>query len=102
MRRRVAAGAVAIVLSVLSAQVLCGADSHRYVAVFSDGAVLEGNKLLSWGDSRSSPTLEGVKLLDPANQVRWIRSRLLRDKAYRYSAGSYIEFTGGDRLPGSW
>ena len=100
MRRRVAAGAVAIVLSVLSAQVLCGADSHRYVAVFADGAILEGDKLFSWNDSRSSPTLEGVKLLDPANPARWIRNRLLRDKAYRYSAGSYIEFVGGDRLPG--
>ena len=76
MRRRVAAGAVAIVLSVLLAQVLCGADSHRYVAVFADGAVLEGNKLFSWNDSRSSPTLEGVKLLDPANPARWIRNRL--------------------------
>ena len=100
MKRQVVTLVATFILSVLSAHILFAAEAHRYAAVFSDGARLEGNQLHRWNDRQSVPTLEGVSLIDPGNPVRWLRDRRLREKAYQYFAASFVEFVGGDRLPG--
>ena len=101
MQRLIAAAAVVLLVSFSAASFPCAADPERYVAVFSDGAVLEGNDLQLWHDARSMPTLEGASLEDPGNPLRWIRDRRLREKAYKYFSESFVEFVGGDRLPGT-
>ena len=100
MKRPVVTLVATFMLSVLSAYILFAAEAHRYAAVFSDGTLLEGNQLHRWNDRQSVPTLEGVSLIDPGNPVRWLRDRRLREKAYQYFAASFVEFVGGDRLPG--
>ncbi len=100
MLRLVFSTLVAFVVFCLALDCLFPADLQRYVAVFSDGSVLEGNALQNWHDARSRPALEGTSLDNPANPLRWLRDRSLRGKAYKSSAASYVEFTGGDRLPG--
>ncbi|MEC7922406.1 MAG: hypothetical protein VX496_03285, partial [Planctomycetota bacterium] len=100
MLRLVFSTLVALVVSCLALDCLFAADLQRYVAVFSDGSVLEGNELQNWHDARSKPALEGTSLDEPANPLRWLRDRRLRGKAYKFSSESYVEFTGGDRIPG--
>ena len=100
MKRQVVTLVATFMLSVLPAYILFAVEAHRYAAVFSDGALLEGNQLHRWNDRLSVPTLEGVSLIDPGNPVRWLRDRRLREKAYQSSASSFVEFVGGDRLPG--
>ncbi len=100
MLRLVFAFFTALVISFPALDCLFATDLQRYVAVFSDGSVLEGNHLQNWHDARSKPTLEGTSLDDPANPLRWMRDRRLRGKAYKFSSGSYVEFAGGDRIPG--
>lgn len=100
MLRLLFSSLMALVVSCLALDCLFPADLERYIAVFSDGSVLEGNQLQNWHDARSKPVLEGTSFDNPANPLRWLRDRSLRGKAYKFSSGSYVEFTGGDRLPG--
>ena len=100
MKRQVVTLVATFMLSVLSTHILFAAEAHRYEAVFSDGSILEGNELHRWNDRQSVPTLEGVSLIAPGNPVRWLRDRRLREKAYQFFASSFVEFVGGDRLPG--
>lgn len=100
MKRPVATAVAIFMLSILPAPVFLAADAHRYIAVFSDGNILEGNQLHLWHERNSIPTLEGVSLISPANQARWIRDRRLREKAHKDTPASFVEFVGGDRLPG--
>ena len=92
MKRQVVTLVATFMLSVLSTHILFAAEAHRYEAVFSDGAILEGNALHRWNDRYSVPTLEGVSLIAPGNPVRWLRDRRLREKAYQYSTASFVEF----------
>jgi len=100
MKRPVATVVATFMLSILAAPVFFAADAHRYIAVFSDGNILEGNQLHLWHEPGSIPTLEGVSLISAANQARWIRDRRLREKAHKDTPASFVEFVGGDRLPG--
>ena len=100
MGRSVLSSIAAILLLTLPVDFLSAAESKPYVAVFSDGMVLEGELLRFWNDPQGKPELEGVSLFDSSNPARWIRDRRLREKAYKYSAEAFVEFIGGDRLPG--
>ena len=100
MRRSAVSSIATILLLTLPVEFLPAAESNPYVAVFSDGTVLEGELLRFWNDPQGKPELEGVSLFDSNNPARWIRDRRLREKAYKYAAESFVEFIGGDRLPG--
>ena len=62
MLRLIFAFFTALVISFPALDCLFATDLQRYVAVFSDGSVLEGNQLQNWHDARSKPTLEGTSL----------------------------------------
>ena len=67
MKRPVATAVAIFMLSILPAPVFLAADAHRYIAVFSDGNILEGNQLHLWHERSSIPTLEGVSLISPVS-----------------------------------
>jgi len=73
-----------------------GEDS-RYTAVLVDGRRFTGEKIEDWGRADGSPRLEGQPLLEGPAPVRWLADNTL-------TAGppppSFVEFWGGDRLPG--
>jgi len=79
------------------------APSPRYIAVFADGARNEG-KTLSNRDafgvfSRKSQPKEG-STIDPKRPLRWLRDTTLGAWSPSEYFQEYIEFYGGDRLPG--
>src|SRR5262245_58596110 len=70
----------------------------RYVAMLSDGTRVEGDRLSNWYDSKGIPNLSGQhSLLSPANPFRWFRDRAV---SLPDLPQAFIEFIGGDRLPG--
>lgn len=69
----------------------------RYRAALANGRVVQGIKIAGWGRTGSRPTLSGVWLFDPANPVSWIRDDGPGEVKLE---GPYVEFAGGDRLPG--
>ena len=69
----------------------------RYRAALANGRVVQGIKIAGWGRTGSRPTLAGVWLFDPANPVSWIRDDGPGEVKLE---GPYVEFAGGDRLPG--
>jgi S1-C subfamily serine protease len=69
----------------------------RYAAILSGGQRIQGDKLSDWHDKNAMPRLEGQPLLEPSNSFRWLRDRSLR---LADLPSAYVEFHGGDRLPG--
>lgn len=68
----------------------------RYVAQWCDGMRSTGGKLGPWHDTRSVPKLQDRELFSPGNPVRW----LLDQAAIPVPPDRWVEFVGGDRLPG--
>ena len=64
MRRSAVSSIATILLLTLPVEFLPAAESNPYVAVFSDGTVLEGELLRFWNDPQGKPELEGVSLFD--------------------------------------
>ena len=57
--------------------VMLSAPPARYSARFSDGERFEGDDLTDWHQSEGEPRLNGRRLLDPANPLRWLVNRSL-------------------------
>src|SRR5688572_17957417 len=70
----------------------------RYVATMSDGQRIEGNRLRDWHDEKALPLLDSQPLFAPTNPLRWLRDRT---QSLREMPAAYVEFTNGDRLPGT-
>ena len=69
----------------------------RYAAEWVDRSFTAAEEVQDWGGSDTEPALAGRMLFDAANPVRTIRdTRLIRPEP----TASYVEFLGGDRLPG--
>lgn len=68
----------------------------RYVAQWTDGARTVSDTVAPWSETRSAPKIAGRELLDPKNHVRW----LLDNATAPAAPEQWIEFVGGDRLPG--
>jgi NPCBM/NEW2 domain len=67
------------------------------VAVWEDGSESTADEIIDWGRGDGRPNLAGRLLFDARNPVRTIcDTKLTRGLA----AESYLEFCGGDRLPG--
>ncbi len=69
----------------------------RYQAVLRDGSKLAGNVILPWHYAGAHPKLADRLLFEPSNPTRWLRDTRLEESAPR----AFIEFAGGDRLPGT-
>ena len=97
MGRSVLSSIAAILLLTLPVDFLSAAESKPYVAVFSDGMVLEGELLRFWNDPQGKPELEGVSLFDSSNPARWIRDRR-RPQRRPYAPPSRHEYQSGRAL----
>ena len=69
----------------------------RYQGRWVDGATLAGEAVASWHETQSAPTLAGRALFDPQNPIRWLVDETLVPGP---TPGAWVEFVGGDRLPG--
>lgn len=72
-------------------------EAKEYVARFADGTRAVDAQVVDWHDNQARTTLAGKPLFDPANPVRWLRDTTA-DPAP--SPAMYVEFYGGDLLPG--
>ncbi|MCI0359653.1 MAG: trypsin-like peptidase domain-containing protein [Planctomycetaceae bacterium] len=87
----------AFCLLVLCTAAAASGAPPRYAALLTSGQRIQGDKLSDWHDKNAMPRLEGQPLLEPANSFRWLRDRTLR---LADLPAAYVEFHGGDRLPG--
>lgn len=69
----------------------------RYLGKWTDGSVLSGDAVAPWNDTKSAPQLAGRPLVDKDRLIRWLQDETLLMEA---PPGSWIEFAGGDVMPG--
>jgi len=72
-------------------------EDPRYTAVLVDGRRISGDTIEDWGRVGGSPQLEGRPLLEEPAPVRWLADNSLKAGP---PPASFVEFWGGDRLPG--
>ncbi len=72
------------------------AEDNRYTAVFSDGSRVAGGRLTEWGNN-NQPKLNGRPLFDQSNHIRWLKKETVERPS---QPSAFIEFAGGDCLPG--
>lgn len=77
------------------AAALSAADA-RFTVGFVDGNRVQGAEIVDWFDTKD-PLLDKQKLFDPAKPVRWILDNSL---PLAEMPAAFVEFIGGDRLPG--
>ncbi len=68
----------------------------RYVVQWCDGTRSVGGKLGPWHDTRSVPKLQDRELFSPGNPARWVMDLA----PVPVAPDRWVEFAGGDRLPG--
>lgn len=68
----------------------------RFIAVYDDGRRITGDEVRRWTEDPPAPTLAG-HLLWSDDAVRWLRDQTLPAPP---TPSAYVEFVGGDRLPG--
>jgi hypothetical protein len=89
------------VFLLLSAGRLTAAEPEsRYLAVFADGARVEGQTIADWQSPQKSPRLDATPLMDPQRPLRWLLDRRAELPKTVASPPGVVEFVGGDRLPG--
>lgn len=69
----------------------------RYLGKWTDGTVLRGDAVAPWNDTKSAPQLAGRPLMEKDRSIRWLLEDTLLVEA---PPTSWIEFTGGDVMPG--
>lgn len=66
-------------------------------ARFADGTVVAGEPVRDWHDVNATPRIATLPLFDPKRPAEW----LVRESPLpNASPAAYIEFVGGDRMPG--
>lgn len=73
------------------------AEEGRFSAGLSDGTRISGSNLAGWNDPKQQPTLNGKAVFDAQNPFRWMINHSLSPAS---QPDAYVEFFGGDRLPG--
>jgi hypothetical protein len=73
------------------------ADGPRFTAVLSDGRRVTGDEVRPWHATGARPRLSGADLFDPANPVVWVKDGTLAEARLPVA---FVEFVGGDVLPG--
>lgn len=86
-----------VVLLFLLLSVTSTHAAERYEAMFADGSRVETNELADWDTPVAQPKIHDPLLPDSGNPVRWIKDR---DQPVPVRPQAYVEFEGGDRLPG--
>ena len=71
--------------------------ADRYVALFEDGARVAAAELKDWNDPQAQPKLLDQWLFDPSRPMRWV---IDRQQWNAEQPRAFVEFEGGDRLPG--
>ncbi|MDP7290277.1 MAG: hypothetical protein QGH94_20005, partial [Phycisphaerae bacterium] len=72
----------------------------RYEAVFADGTRVYGDKIFGWQKHPGAPRLDKTSLADAKRPLLWLSDRKPRRQNPR-PGPAYIEFVGGDRIPGA-
>jgi hypothetical protein len=80
--------------------VVRAAFAQPYIAVFSDGKRITGEKIAGWHARDTKPTLDGMPIIDGDRQLRWFQNRSLAVVKQQITDDGFVEFVGDDRLPG--
>jgi hypothetical protein len=78
----------------------CAGDDESYEAVFASGKRVVGAKLSDWDHGNAKPKLDGDDLMGGADHLRWFSNRFASPANHAFELTGYVEFVGGDRLPG--
>jgi hypothetical protein len=90
--------AVALAFAMLSfACEPAAAQTPRFSAQFASGKRLDGAEIFDWQDEKADPRLDNQKLFYAADRLSWIEDNAL---APAETPEAFVEFFGGDRLPG--
>src|SRR5712691_6254683 len=73
------------------------AGEMRYSAQFASGKRLDGAEIREWHDPAAQPRLDNQKFFVPADHVVWIEDNSI---PLADPPAAFVEFFGGDRLPG--
>ena len=73
------------------------AEEDRYSAELSDGSRISGGEVQNWNDPKQRPALGGRAVFDEKNPFRWLIDHSLSPAS---QPEAFVEFFGGDRLPG--
>ena len=73
------------------------ADEARFTAELADGNRISGSDVAGWADEKQNPTLGGRAVFDAKNPFRWMINHSLSPAK---PPEAFVEFFGGDRLPG--
>lgn len=73
-------------------------NGPRFQGRWVDGSLTSTNDLSAWNAPDAQPQLGGQRLLDPGHPLRWLRDRAVTSQA---PPDAFVEFVGGDCLPGS-
>lgn len=87
---------VALQIALSTGLVAAEDAAGRFVAVYDDGRRIAGDEVRQWTAEPPTPTLAG-HLLWSDDTVRWLRDQTLPAPS---TPSAYVEFVGGDRLPG--
>ncbi|MDB5389715.1 MAG: hypothetical protein JWM11_5361 [Planctomycetaceae bacterium] len=88
---------LALLLSGFASTNSLQADDQRFQAEFADGSRISGDELRNWHDTAAQPVLTNKPLFDQSNPARWVIDTSLKVTP---SPEAFVEFMGGDRLPG--
>ncbi len=73
------------------------AQNARFSAQYVSGKRLNGAEVFDWQDEKADPRLDTQKLFFPADRILWIEDNSI---APAEVPEAFVEFFGGDRLPG--
>ncbi|GAB6164460.1 hypothetical protein JCM19992_04600 [Thermostilla marina] len=71
--------------------------AKRYLVLWTDGTTSSVDEVADWGREEAVPSADGRPLFDAERPVRWILDTTLSKPAI---PETFVEFHGGDRLPG--
>ena len=74
-----------------------GTNPPRYLAKTMNGRQVTGKELTGWQGTPSAPTLDGQPILSGEGRLKWLVDRYA---APQERPTAFVEFVGGDRLPG--
>jgi len=95
---RIVAAPVIAIVCICALRTGAAENGTRYRAVLADGKRITGPEVLDWGTATGTPKLGNRRLLGTQNPVRW-----LSDNSFKVPQlpAAFVEFMGGDRLPGT-
>lgn len=93
LRLVLAVGLLAVAGSVASQE----PPEPKYFARFADGTNVANEPVRDWHDVNATPRIGNNALFDPNRPVRWL---VRMDRPADATPTAFVEFVGGDRMPG--